>query len=291
MIFSLLVGAACGSESPNRVPPTAPTTVVPPTVVPPPAVVVPNPGGLTGRVTDTGFRPIAGAMVEVLDGPQAGMTNTTNASGQFSLSGAFEVGTRVRAKREGYLDGTSQLMGPCATCVPQFWVNISLGLMVAPANIAGEYTMTVEACDALPFEVRTRTFAASIVPAADQPTAANTRFRADIGGAQLLRGFAWEGIGIAVAGDYMEFWMGDYHGQPGLIERLDDDTYYSVDAWGTTTVGPGGTIIVSFLGDMVHCVLKPGEAVFDANGRYTCDRARSVTRTACGAGRLTLTKR
>ena len=286
MIFSFLVGAACGSESSSRVSPTAPTTVTPP-----PAVVIPNLRGLNGTVTDTGFRPIAGAMVEVLDGPQAGLTNTTNASGQFSLSGTFEVGTRVRARREGYLDGTAQLMATCATCVPQFWVNISLGLMIAPANIAGEYIMTVEACDALPFGVRTRTFTASIVPAANQPTTANTRFRADIGGAQLLRGLAWEGIGIAVAGDYMELWMGDAHGQPGLIERLDDDTYYSVDAWGTTTVGPGGTIIVPFVGDTIHCVLKPGEAALDANGRYTCDLARSVNRTACGGGRLTLTKR
>ena len=290
MIFGLFVGAACGSASPDRVLPTAPTTVVPPPVAPPPAAL-PNPSGVNGWVTDTGFRPIAGAMVEVLDGPQAGMTNITNASGQFSLSGAFRVGTRVRAWKEGYLDGTSQLISPCATCVPRFVVNINLGLMVAPANIAGEYTMTVEACDALPREARTRSFTASIVPAADQPTAANTRFQGNIGGAQLVRGFAWEGIGIAVAGDYMEFSMGDYHGQPGLIERLDDDTYYSVDAWGTTTVGPGGTIIVSFLGDTAHCALWPGEAVLDANGRYTCERARPGTRTACAGGRLTLTKR
>ncbi len=291
MIFSLLVGAACGSESPNRALPTAPTNVVPPTVAPPPAVVVQNQERLTGMVTDTGFRPIAGAIVEVLDGPHAGMTITSSATGQFSLIGAFEVGTRVRARREGYLDGTSQLVRSCATCVQQLLVSIRLGLLVAPANIAGEYTMTVEACDALPLALRTRSFTASIIPAANQPTPANTSFRADISGAQLMRGFAWEGIGIGVAGDYMEFWMGDAHGQPGLIERLDDDTYYSVEAWGTTTVGPGGAITVSFLGDTVHCVLKPGEAVLDVNGRYTCDRARSVTRTACGAGRLTLTKR
>ena len=133
IIFGLLVGTACGSESPNRVLPTAPTIVVPP-----PAVVVPNQHRVTGMVTDTGFRPIAGATVEVLEGPHAGMTITSNGSGQFTLVGAFEVGTRVRARREGYLDGLSQLMSSCATCVPQFWVNISLGLMVAPANIAGE---------------------------------------------------------------------------------------------------------------------------------------------------------
>ncbi len=53
-------------------------------------------GGLfiQGTVSDTAFRPLAGARVEVLDGPQAGLSTTANAQGEFSLTGTFDDGTR-----------------------------------------------------------------------------------------------------------------------------------------------------------------------------------------------------
>ena len=289
LLIGSLAGAGCGSESKTGVLPTAPTSVVPPVVVSANALT------LSGRVYDTAFRPIGGATIEVLDGREAGKTTIANASGQFGFTGVFEEGTRFRATKEGFLEGTSRLGPSCAPCNPHHWVYFYLGLPIAPANIAGDYTMTIDApagCSALPEEARTRTYTATIAAQANQPTAANTNFGVTIGGALLVPGGVWEGFWIFVAGDYLELQMGDLHGQPGLIEALRDDTYYSVDAWGTTTVpSPGTTFTAQFEGEIVHCVMKPGISVLDGDRRHNCSADRSISRVSCPGGRLTLTRR
>ena len=288
LFASALAGAACGSESPNAVLPTAPTTVVP-------SPVATLPASLSGIIYDTAHRPIGGATIEVLDGAHTGLTTTSNATGQYWLSGAFEQGTRFRASREGYVDGESRLGPSCAPCNPHLWVYIYLALPSAPVNIAGEYTMTVEAaegCAALPADMRSRSYTASIVAQAVQPTAASSYFRVDIGGPRLMPEAVWSGLWIAVAGDDIELEMGDLHGQPGLIEQLGNDTYFSAGAWGRATVASPGTAFSStFEGEIVYCVMKPGVAVLDANGRHNCGADRATTRIACPGGRLTFTRR
>src|SRR5687768_13981055 len=91
LLMGALAGAGCGSDSKSAVIPTAPTSVVPP------AVASPTAPTLSGKVSDTAFRTIGGATVEVLDGAEAGKTTIANASGQFWLTGVFEEGTRFRA--------------------------------------------------------------------------------------------------------------------------------------------------------------------------------------------------
>jgi hypothetical protein len=67
---------------------------------------------LSGFVLDTGFRHLAGASVEVVEGsPQAGMSTTADANGQFSLTGTFDSTTRFRATKEGYVTATQALQG------------------------------------------------------------------------------------------------------------------------------------------------------------------------------------
>jgi len=261
LLIGSLSGAGCGSEAPSRVVPTAPTTVAPSTVAPPSGAMT-----VSGIVYDTANRPVAGATVEVLDGAQAGMTTTSNASGQYWMTGVFEDGTRFRARREGYLEGVSRLGPYCATCNPHHWVYFALGLPIAPADIAGHYTMTVETrrgCNALPPEMGSRSYAVTIVAEARQPTGADTSFRVDVSGSSLLHGYAWERIWIGVAGDYLELGMGDLHGQPGLVEQLGEDSYFSVGAWGTAAIGSAATFTVPIDGEIVHCVRKPGAALFD----------------------------
>ena len=289
LLFGSLAGPGCNSDSKTGALPTAPTSVVPP------VGVNANTLALSGRVYDTAFRPIGGATVEVLDGAEAGRTTTANASGQFWFSGVFEEGTRFRATKEGFLDGTSRLGPFCAPCNPHHWVYFHLGLPIAPANIAGAYTMTVEAlagCTALPEEARMRTYTATIAPEANQPTAATTYFRVSTGGASIVHGGTWEGLWISVAGDYIDLAMGDLHGQPGLIEELRADTYFGVDAWGTGTVpSPGTTFTASFEGAIVYCVMKPGIAVLDGDRRHNCSADRAISRVACPGGRMTFTRR
>jgi hypothetical protein len=110
--------------------------------------------------------------------------------------------------------------------------------------------------------------------------------------ASLLHGYHWEGLWIAVADDYAELEMGDLHGQPGLVEALDSDTYYSVGAWGTGTIDSqaGVTFTVPFEGEIAHCVMKPNTAPFDENRRYNCGGDNVVNRVSCPAGGLTFTR-
>src|SRR5262245_53019830 len=84
--------------------PTTPTGVVGQVQPPPPA---PQPGTaqttLKGVVTDSAFRVLPGATVEILDGPQAGRSALTDATGWFTLVGVFEDTTRLRASKEGHI--------------------------------------------------------------------------------------------------------------------------------------------------------------------------------------------
>jgi len=294
LFTSAVSGAGCGSESATAALPTSPSTVAPPTTVVP-APVVTLPASLSGMVYDTANRTIAGATITVVDGAQAGLTTKSNASGQYWLTGTFEEGTRFRASREGYVDGESRLGPSCAPCNPHLWVSIYLALPIPPVNIAGDYTMTVDAlaaCTSLPADMRSRSYTATIVPEAVQRTAANTYFRVEMGGAPLMPDAVWAGLWIAVAGSDLELEMGDLHGQPGLIEQLGNDGYFSAGAWGRTTVAsPATTFTSPFEGEIVYCVMKPGVAVLDANRRHDCGADRAISRIACPGGRLTFTRR
>ena len=290
LIISATIGTGCGAESRTAALPAAPTAVLPAV---PPAVPVGISASLSGKVYDTGNRSIATADVEVLDGPHAGLKTTADANGQYWLNGVFEEGQRLRATKPGYLDGIARVGPPCARCNPHLWVYFQLGLPIAPTNIAGAYTMTIDAlpaCTAVPAEARSRTYTTTIAADAIQPTAANTNFRATVEGASLVRG-VWDGVWLAVAGDYIEIMMGDLHGQPGVIEALGDEAYVGADAWVKTTIAAGGTITAGFEGTFVYCVMKPGIAVLDDERRHNCGLDRAVTRVVCPGGRMTLTRR
>src|SRR5262245_33620006 len=101
---------------------------------------------VNGYVSDGVFRPVAGAVVEVLDGPQAGLSATVGGGGEFTLAGNFDDTTRFRARREGYVDSIGTLSPRCATCAvaPRF-VYLVLGIPAPPVEIAGEYNLTLVA--------------------------------------------------------------------------------------------------------------------------------------------------
>src|SRR4029079_18685054 len=94
----LVIGAsACGGN--NTTSPSSTTSPQPVAQPTPPS----NPDGFVrGSVSDTAFRPLDGAGVEVVDGPLAGMSTTADANGSFSLSGTFDDATRFRATMDGH---------------------------------------------------------------------------------------------------------------------------------------------------------------------------------------------
>ena len=85
--------AACGSSS------TSPTPTQAPPVVTPPAAATFT---LSGSVTSSNGVTVSGATVKVTDGPNAGKSATTSASGSYSLAGLVASGMTVSASATNY---------------------------------------------------------------------------------------------------------------------------------------------------------------------------------------------
>jgi hypothetical protein len=239
--------SACGGGSSSSTP-TAPSPVQQASPQPTPPV-----SGLMfmrGTVYDTAFRPLAGARVEVVDGPQAGLSTTADARGEFSFTGAFDEATRFRATKEGHATATRTLQPFCAPCNPNWWINFSLEVPAAPVNVAGDYTLTFvagSACSTLPNEVRTRTYTATIPPASNAGPA-NAYFPLTVSGAFE----DWNVLGMGVAGDYVGIWL------ETLVEQIAPNTFLSFGGLAAASIGTsaGSTIVLPFDGSIDYCVTK-----------------------------------
>jgi hypothetical protein len=224
--------------------------------------------------------------VEVADGPNAGLSATSDKNGEVSFSGNFAVGTFFRATKDGYLTTTTTLVVNCATCAKL--VLFSMGVLAPPASIAGDYTLTFIAdstCTALPAEARTRTYAAAITPVVNTNRPANTFFNVDVSGATLFTGYKQFWIGVA--GNYLSFSL-DWEG-PVLVEELAANTYLAFGGWATATLGTSvaPTISTSFDGVIDYCEARSPMTSF-----YQCN-AGFVAHAQCASKnhQITLTRR
>ncbi len=237
---------------------------------------------IKGTVSDSAFRPIAGARVELLDGPQAGASTTTNAAGEFVLSGTVDDTSRFRASKTGHVAADATIVPDCDRCMPRRWVHFYLGVLDAPVAISGDYTVTFtagSACTTLPDELRTRSYEATIGPAdlSGSGLPANTSFKVTPKGSAFPD--ALNHFMLNVAGGFVAVSLGD-HGDVGLTERLALDTYFAVSGWGTVSVeAPVSTISTTFQGWIDYCVNpQMGE-------RYDCTPAPTVTVARCDSAR------
>jgi hypothetical protein len=220
--------------------------------------------------------------VEVVDGPQAGLSTMADGIGEFSLSGTFDDATRFRATKDGYVTATRTLQPFCAACNPNRWINFSLEVLAPPVNMAGDYTLTFVAdrsCTTLPNEVRTRTYAATIPPPSNA-IPANASFGVTVRGA--FKG--WDVIGMGVAGDYVAVWL------ETLVEQIAPNTFLSFGGLAAASIGTsaGSTIALPFDGEIAYCVTK------SELGRYEdCYQGQAAARLQCTATnhQLILTRR
>jgi hypothetical protein len=270
--------AGCGGST--GAVPSAPSSA-------PVAVPLPNQMQMAGTVSDSAFRYLAGARVEVVDGPQAGTWTVTDARGEFRLSGTFDDTTRFNATKEGHTAVTSTLQPYCAPCNPNRWIHFYLPLAAPSANIAGDYTLTFtadSACAVLPNVVRT--YAARLAPAPSSHHAANTLYNGTVSGAAFLEGY--NGFLVGVAGDYIAGWFGDLHGDPGLVEQVAPTTYFALGGGVVGSVTNGSTIEASFDGFLDSCELQSA-----MGSRYSCTPGPAAIRAQCNSRnhRLTLTRR
>jgi hypothetical protein len=299
VLLASLEFAGCGAS---------PTTLAPsgmPTAVPSVPSGVRSIGGF---VLDTGFRPLAGARIEVLDGPQAGAIASADSAGQFSVSGAFDTTTRFRASKDGYIGATqtwSCSVGICpGVANAQPWLGFYLAVVAPPVNIAGTYTLTFvvdRACADFPNELRVRNYNATIALAPAANTPADTRLELTVAGGAFLAygsGDTYDSFPIGVAGDYASFFLYGRH-NPAIAERLAVNTYiaFSGNAEASLATPAASSITAPFDGWIEYCVM--GSAM--SNG-YHCgppDRIGDpisgavITRTTCDSPhhQLVLTRR
>ena len=133
----VLASTACGgADIRSPASPAAPTIVVPPTNI-----------TLFGAVSDTAFRPLSGARVEIVEGSQAGWFTTSAADGRFSIAFTSTNVVTVRATKDGYASATMSVRPPSGIFL-SFYLSPP-----EPVNIAGTYTVTFAAdgaCTGLP---------------------------------------------------------------------------------------------------------------------------------------------
>jgi hypothetical protein len=281
MLALALTISACGEKG----------TVHPPFVAPGPTPGPPSPNAgvlINGAVYDTALRTLAGTVVEVLDGPNVGTSTTSGAAGEFSLTGTFDANTRFRATKEGHVVATRTFSNIADTK----WIFFGLEVLAPPVNIAGDYTLTFladSACAGLPDEVRTRTYAATITPGSGTGIPANLYLNGRVASASFLERYS--GFGVHVAGDYVAVpQLGDMHGDPGLVEQIDTNTYLAFEgSAAAASVDPSAsTVSMSLHGFIDYCVTKSA-----MGQRYDCNPSQAVSRVRCTSTnhRLILTRR
>lgn len=276
VVLLAAMGFGCG-DSRNATPPLAPSASVPLTA----------PQSLSGYVADTAFRAVTGARVEVLDGPQAGLSMLSDAGGHFTYTGTFAPSVTFRVSKDGYNSATTMSMSSAPGGRP--WAYVRLAPVDAPADIAGDYTLTFTAdasCTSLPDDARARTYAATIAATPDPLVPAGTIFRVVITGAPVVAGT--DGFPVGVAGSFinLEVWNGE---SPGVMERLAPRTYVGLFGYaGTTVSAAGAPISASFDGTIEYCV-----ASTDASPSYGCTSVATDRREQCESKnhRITLTRR
>jgi hypothetical protein len=255
---------------------------------PVPAAPAPAPFELTGHVYDTAIRAVAGVRIEVLDGPQAGTSATTDAAGAFSLAGTFGPTTRFRAARDGYVTATSTLT---AAGLPNGTLGFFLEVQGGSVDMAGNYTLTFiadSACAAdLPADTRTRSYAATLSANQSPGRAVNTQFVATLtGGGELDR--YYRNVFILVAGDFVDFDLSDNY----VEEEVGEGRYLAIGGVGGASIGQSNfaTMSAPFKGGFDYCVPKTEPA---GGERYSCAPEASLEHAQCYSNhhRVVLTRR
>jgi hypothetical protein len=228
---------------------------------------------MQGRVSDIANRPLARAAIEVLDGPEAGLSTTADAGGQFTLTGIFDGATRFRAAADGHAPSVR-------TEQPNGRLDFYLEGLTSPIDIGGDYTLTFAAnatCTMLPEDMRSRTFTATL-PVTSSALRANAFFR--VGGATFFED--WDAISIAVAGDYMALWL------ETLVEQITPNSFLAFGGQAAAAVDTSSTstIVLPFHGSIDYCVTAA------EHGRYLdCYQSRATVRRCESSHQLTLTRR
>ena len=205
---------------------------------------------IRGLVQDAVSRPIVDARVIIVDGPQAGLSTTTNDEGRFAFipfTTRAEL-TALRVEKDGYTPSNPRWHAPDDITV--------LLRSLTSLDIEGQYAITFAAaaeCTQLPSAVRSRTFTAVVSRVPDR-----LNFTSRLTGATFQSGY--NTFSAVVASDAARFlvyswdafnWWGE--DQP-IIERLPAGGYVTWIGTATTPVmNPTSSITATFDGSVTYC--------------------------------------
>jgi hypothetical protein len=208
-------------------------------------------------VVDRVGRPVAGALIDVLDGRLAGTTKLTNAAGSFELTGTAAGTTALRASRDGFHTRTQAFSSNSGGYAP-FW----LDTLEPPIGLdPGDYTLALSIdlatastwiqrapCAGFPIEFASRTYRATI--AESSPIYVANRV-VTAGDPTLL----YHGLfGFGVVGRVVAFEWED-----ALTEEFPGFRYLDIGGFAPApepVIASGSTVSIPFLGDFAYCQLK-----------------------------------
>jgi hypothetical protein len=243
---------------------------------------------VVGYVADTAFQYVSGATVSLVDGPEAGKSTISDASGKFSFAGSFENPTAVKVTKDGYIPSTAAAKA-FAPGQPE-WAYVQLDEVAVPVDLIGEYTLTLTAdsgcSEDFPSELRTRSYPASIAPTPGSPFRAGSSLTLTVGGASFAG--QHNSFPIGVAGDTVAFEI--YNGEEfGIVEQIVPGTFLAIQGQAVVSVGvaPVTTSTTPLSGIIDYCALSAGNWNYDCNGgvRIGYERCTSTHH------QLTLTRR
>lgn len=219
----------------------------------------PGPGGsagngvgysVTGQVGDPVGRPVAGARVEIIEGPSVGAVATTTADGRFVIPvPPYESPwVRINVSREGYLPATARWRLPD-----------SGALILTPdrlLDMAGSYALTFTAdaaCTQLPAAYRSRTFNATIAGDARLATRFIGQFT-DSGMMPFYNRFSGNVAGDSVrvfvySEDAQQAWLED---EP-IVELIDGTTLAFMGTARSSGLADSNSITADFDGTISYC--------------------------------------
>ena len=208
--------------------------------------------------------------------------------GRVLVERTLDDSTRFRASKK-VIPQLSILSAPyCERCNPHRWIFFFLDVLAVPVSIAGDYTLTFIAdpsCTTLPDEARARTYATTITPAPHRP---QTSFDVTVTGASMLA--AYQKGWISVAGDYVAFGVGDWHGHPGIVEELGRHTYVGFDGSAEGSVGRSDALDDR---DQRWGLIDYCERTSEMGTKYDCTASPGIVHKQCTSRthRLVLTRR
>ena len=244
---------------------------------------------LRGRVTDRAYRPVAGALVGVLDGPLAGTTKLTDDEGRFELTGTAAGAVTLRVSRNGFQTRTLAFSQP-STTAPVYWP-LWLDTLEPPIGLdPGDYRLTLAIdlanasgfgapCAGFPAELASRSYRATIAERSPPMSHYNRSVRAD--DATL----DWPDLfDFGVAGSFVGFEWDD-----SLTETLPGFRYLDIGGNAPTTepaLADGSSVSVPFNGGFAYGQLKSARGVYNHCSQVPAEQI--VAYHTCSSARATM---